>query len=91
MGQIVSSLNTRPYGTLPADTQPNPRTDRTEHCKMITLRSGKELAGSKVSNIEKSSKGQNIVASNDDDDDEEKPEKNKEDSEKKKEKNTEIR
>ena len=57
MRQITSSLNTRPYGTLPANTQPNPRTDRMEHCKMITLRSGKELAGSKASEIDESSKG----------------------------------
>ena len=74
MGQIASSLNTRPYGTLPADTQPNPRTDGTEHCKMITLRSGRELAGSKASNIDESSKGQNIVA-NDDEEEEKQEEK----------------
>ena len=52
---------------------------------MITLRSGKELAGSKASNIKESSKGRNIVANNDDDE-EEKQEENREQNEKQKEK-----
>ena len=39
MGQISNLLNARPQGTLPSNTEINPR----KHLKVITLRSGKEL------------------------------------------------
>ena len=39
MGQIVNMLNSRQPGTLPSDTERNPR----EHVNAIALRSGKEL------------------------------------------------
>ena len=39
MGQISNLLNARPQGTLPSNTETNPR----EHVKAITLQSGKEL------------------------------------------------
>ncbi|XP_052479571.1 uncharacterized protein LOC128034769 [Gossypium raimondii] len=41
LGQLTSNLNTRPLGTLPSDTK-NPIPRWKEHCKAITLRSGKE-------------------------------------------------
>ena len=34
-------MNNRPLGTLPSDTEINP--GRNEHCKAVTLRSGKDL------------------------------------------------
>ncbi|XP_062114442.1 uncharacterized protein LOC133825529 [Humulus lupulus] len=42
LGQLANELRNRPQGTLPSDTK-NPRKDRKEHCKAITLRSGKNL------------------------------------------------
>ena len=41
IGQIASALSNRPQGGLPSDTQ-NPR-EEGKKCKVITLRSGKEL------------------------------------------------
>lgn len=43
MGQLVSAINNRPQGTLPRDTEINPRRECKEYCKAVTLRSGKEL------------------------------------------------
>ena len=44
MGQLANALNSRPQGSLSSDTE-NPRRDGKEHCKVISLRSGKELEG----------------------------------------------
>ncbi|XP_062080897.1 uncharacterized protein LOC133785694 [Humulus lupulus] len=46
MGQFSNELRNRPQGTFPSDTK-NPRRDGKEHCKAITLRSGKELENPK--------------------------------------------
>ncbi|KAM6589718.1 hypothetical protein CsatA_012323 [Cannabis sativa] len=40
LGQLANDLKNRPQGTLPSDTE-NPRRDGKEHCKVVTLRSGK--------------------------------------------------
>ena len=42
VGQLTSALNNRPQGTLQSDTE-NQRHEEKEHCKAITLRSGREL------------------------------------------------
>ncbi|XP_048228900.1 uncharacterized protein LOC125369783 [Ricinus communis] len=42
IGQISKMLSKRPQGSLPSTTESNPR----EHCKAITLRSGKQLSSS---------------------------------------------
>lgn len=47
MGQLANEMKNRPQGTLPSDTQ-NPRKDRKEHCKAVTLRSGKVLDELKI-------------------------------------------
>ncbi|XP_062093785.1 uncharacterized protein LOC133799807 [Humulus lupulus] len=47
VGQLANELRNRPHGTLPSDTE-NPRNGSKEHCKVITLRSGKELENSKA-------------------------------------------
>ena len=41
VGQIAKSLLERPQGSLPSNTETNPR----EHVKAITLRSGREVKG----------------------------------------------
>ncbi|XP_060969639.1 uncharacterized protein LOC133036888 [Cannabis sativa] len=40
--QLANDLKNRPQGTFPSDTE-NPRRDGKEHCKEVTLRSGKIL------------------------------------------------
>ncbi|XP_062081236.1 uncharacterized protein LOC133786038 [Humulus lupulus] len=42
MGQLANELKNRPQGTFPSDTE-NPRRDGKEQCKVVTLRSGKNL------------------------------------------------
>ena len=41
MGQMASLFNERQQGNLPSTSEVNPRRDGNEHCKAITLRSGK--------------------------------------------------
>ena len=43
MGQTVNLLTERQPGSLPSNSEVNPRRDRNEHVKAVTLRSGKEL------------------------------------------------
>ncbi|XP_062089289.1 uncharacterized protein LOC133795851 [Humulus lupulus] len=47
VGQLANELRNRPHGTLPSDTK-NPRNGSKEHCKAVTLRSGKGLENSKA-------------------------------------------
>ncbi|XP_016730501.1 uncharacterized protein [Gossypium hirsutum] len=42
MGQLAMELRNRPQGTLPRNTK-NPRKLGKQHCKVVTLRSGKTL------------------------------------------------
>lgn len=44
MGQLVNAIYNHPKGTLPSNTKINPKGDEsTEQCKVVALRSGKEL------------------------------------------------
>ena len=43
MGQIASALSSRPPGSLPSDTESNPKGTGREHCNVVTLRSGKQV------------------------------------------------
>ena len=45
MGQMASLLNERQHDNLSSTMEVNPRRKGIEHCKAITLRSGKELEG----------------------------------------------
>ncbi|XP_062114007.1 uncharacterized protein LOC133825020 [Humulus lupulus] len=42
MGQLANELRNIPQGTLPSDTK-NSRRDGKEHCKAVTLRTGKNM------------------------------------------------
>ena len=44
MGQMATMLSERPQGSLPNTSVVNPRGEGKEHCKAITLRSGREVA-----------------------------------------------
>ena len=43
MGQMASLLSERQQGNLPSTLEVNPRREGKEHCKAVTLRSGKTL------------------------------------------------
>ena len=43
MGQMASLLRERQHGNLPSTSEVNPRREGKEHCKAVTLRSGKTL------------------------------------------------
>ncbi|XP_062112081.1 uncharacterized protein LOC133823377 [Humulus lupulus] len=47
VGKLANELRNRPHGALPSDTE-NPRNVGKEHCKVVTLRSGKELENTKT-------------------------------------------
>ena len=44
MGQMANLLTERQQGSLPSNSEINPRGEGEEHVKAITLRSGRELA-----------------------------------------------
>ena len=44
MGQMANILTERQQGSLPSNSEKNPRGEGKEHVKAITLRSGRELA-----------------------------------------------
>ena len=43
MGQMANLLTKRQPGSLPSNSEVNPRRDGNEHVKAVMLRSGKEL------------------------------------------------
>jgi hypothetical protein len=43
ISSILTLLSQRTQGSLPTQTEPNPK-EKNEHCKAVTLRSGKELS-----------------------------------------------
>ena len=43
MGQTSTMLTERPQGSLPSTSEVNPRREGKEHCKAITLQSGKKV------------------------------------------------
>ena len=43
MGQMANLLTERQQGSLPSNSEVNPRRDENEHVKAVTLRSGKDL------------------------------------------------
>ena len=46
MGQMASLLSERQHGNFPSTSEVNPRREGNEHCKAITLSSGKTLENS---------------------------------------------
>ena len=43
MGQMANLLTERQHGSLPSNSEANPRGEGKKYCKVITLRSGREL------------------------------------------------
>ena len=44
MGQMATMFYERPQGSLPSTLEVNPKREGKEHCELITLRSGREVA-----------------------------------------------
>ena len=44
MGKMTTLFYERPQGSLPSTLEVNPKREGKEHCKLITLRSGREVA-----------------------------------------------
>ncbi|KAF7827348.1 uncharacterized protein G2W53_018512 [Senna tora] len=62
VGQLATALNNRQQGTLPSDTEPNPRKEGKEHCKAIFFRSGKEIEGNlEITKYEASKEAKPVV------------------------------
>ncbi|XP_017974466.1 PREDICTED: uncharacterized protein LOC108661548 [Theobroma cacao] len=57
MGQLANSINSKPQGALPSDTQVNP--NGKEQCNAVTLRSGKEVGGVNEKSTESSKERRN--------------------------------
>ena len=47
LGQMATRMNERQQGSLPSTLEVNPRKEGKEHCKAISLRSGRALEASK--------------------------------------------
>lgn len=62
MWQLAIELKNRHQGTLPSDTE-NPRREGKEHCKAVTLRSGKVLDESKIKKHSVEKANESTVAS----------------------------
>ncbi|PIN22518.1 DNA-directed DNA polymerase [Handroanthus impetiginosus] len=43
IGQLANAINSRPQGSLPSNTEPNPRQDGKAQCQAVTLRNGRKL------------------------------------------------
>ena len=44
IGQMATLLTERQHGSLPSNSEVNPRRESKEHVKVVTLRTGRELA-----------------------------------------------
>ena len=74
MGQMANLLTERQPGSLPSNSEVNPRRDGNEHVKAVTLRSGKELEAQEQSPvIEKVENEKVIQPGQNDDADRERP------------------
>ena len=60
MGQMASLLNERQQGNLSSTLEVNPRREGIEHCKVITLRNGKEIEGPRKAKEEDMEAGQSL-------------------------------
>ncbi|XP_040957892.1 uncharacterized protein [Gossypium hirsutum] len=60
MGQLATELRNRPQGALPNDKE-NPRNPGNEHCKALSLKSGKTLEPNTVKDEEEPADAQDSV------------------------------
>ena len=63
MGQMANLLTERQPGSLPSNSEVNPRREGNEHVKAVTLRSGKELALQEPSSVTEEVKIEKVIQS----------------------------
>ena len=74
MGQMANLLTERQPGSLPSNSEVNPRRDGNEHVKAVTLRSGKELEAQEKSPVIEEVENEKVIQpSQNDDADREQP------------------
>ena len=61
MSQMVNLLTERQPGSLPSNSEVNPRRDGNEHVKEVTLRSGKELEAHEQSSVIKEVENEKVI------------------------------
>ena len=61
MGQMANLLTERQSGSLPSNSEVNPRRDGNEHVKAVTLRSGKELETQEQSPVIKEVETEKVI------------------------------
>ena len=77
MGQKANLLIERQPGSLPSNSEVNPRREGNEHVKAVTLRSGKELEIQEQSQMKKEVEAEKVIQPGQNDDvDREQPKRN---------------
>ena len=61
MGQMANLLTERQSGSLPSNSEVNPRREGNEHVKAVTLRSGKELAMQEQSAVTEEVENEKVI------------------------------
>ena len=68
MGQMANLLTEMQPGSLPSNSEVNPRRDGNEHVKEVTLRSGKELETQKQSPVIEEVENEKVIQPGQNDD-----------------------
>ena len=68
MGQMANLLTERQPGSLPSNSEVNPRRDGNEHVKAVMLRSGKELEAKGQSPVIEEVETENVIQPGQNDD-----------------------
>ena len=68
MGQMANLLTERQPGSLPSNSEVNPRRDGNEHVKAVTLRSGKELEAQEQPPVIEEVENEKVIQSDQNDD-----------------------
>ena len=61
MGQMANLLTEKQSGSLPSNSEVNPRRDGNEHVKAVTLRSGKEFEIQEQSSVTKEVETKKVI------------------------------
>ena len=68
MGQMANLLTERQLGSLPSNSEVNPRRDGNEHVKAVTLRSGKDLETKEKPSTTEEVEAENVIQHSQSDD-----------------------
>ena len=68
MGQMANLLTERQPGSLPSNSEVNPRRDGNEHVKAVTLRSGKDLETKEKPSVTEEAEAEKVIQPSQSDD-----------------------